>query len=516
MTRTSRWPGRKPRILLVLLAMNLVLLALPLGGLWSLRLYDNALLRQTEAELVAQAAVLGAAYRAAWPGLPAEEAGARWTPRFPTLDLARDRVLPPPPDAAEAGAADPRAQGAGAAVQPLLGEAQRVTLAAMRVTDAAGVVVASSGEELGRGLAAREEVAVALSGRAAAVLRERAEPVRAPPGSISRSGGLRVFVAMPVVAGGAVIGAVVLSRTPTGVEQALRETGWKLLGLAAILILAAGAVALLVAYTVGRPIRAVAAQAQAVAAGAPVALARTRGSAVREADELFDAIAGMAAALERRADYIRAFATEVSHEFKTPLSALRGALELLQDHAAAMSEAERARFLAQAASDVDRLERLTLRLLELARAEAPPPAEGACEVGATVREAAAPFLAAGMALRIEGSALRAAIAAESLRSVVAILLDNVRQHAGEGAECRVAWQAAEGSAVLLVEDDGRGISAGNAARVFDRFFTTARETGGTGLGLSIARSRVEAAGGRITLRPAPRGARFEIRLKSPA
>jgi signal transduction histidine kinase len=133
-----------------------------------------------------------------------------------------------------------------------------------------------------------------------------------------------------------------------------------------------------------------------------------------------------------------------------------------------------------------------------------------------VREAAAPFLAAGMALRIEGSALRAAIAAESLRSVVAILLDNVRQHAGEGAECRVAWQAAEGSAVLLVEDDGRGISAGNAARVFDRFFTTAREAGGTGLGLSIARSRVEAAGGRITLRPAPRGARFEIRLKSPA
>jgi signal transduction histidine kinase len=511
-TRTSRWPGRKPRILAVLLAVNLVLLALPLGGLWSLRLYDSALLRQTEAELVAQAAVIGAAYRAAWPA-PPDTQPERWTPRFPVLDLARDPVFPPPPDAAEGGAPDPRALSAGEAVRPLLGEAQRITLAAMRVTDAAGIVVASSGEELGRSLAAREEVAAALAGRAAAVLRERAEPVRAPPGSISRSGGLRVFVAMPVVAGGAVVGAIVLSRTPTGVDQALRETGWKLLGLAATLVLAATIIALVVAYTVGRPIRAVAAQAQAVAAGAPVALTRTRTSAVREADELFDAIAGMAATLERRADYIRGFATEVSHEFKTPLSALRGALELLQDHAAAMTGEERARFLAQAAGDVDRLERLVRRLLELARAEAPAPAEGSCEIGAVARDAAAPFLAVGMVLVLGGPDIRAAIASESLRAVISLLLENVRQHAGQGARCDLTWRAEEGEAVLTVADDGRGVSAGNAARIFDRFFTTAREAGGTGLGLSIARGRVEAAGGRIALRPSPRGAAFEIRLR---
>lgn len=513
MTR-SRWPGRKPRILLVLLAMNLVLLALPLGGLWLLRVYDSALLRQTEAELVAQGAVIGAAYRAAYAreaGLPLDDPGPRLAPRFPALDMARDPVLPPAPLAPEAGLPDAVALRAAAAVQPLLAEAQRVTLAAMRVTDAAGVVVASSGGEMARSLAARPEVAEALAGRIAALLRERGELVtpRPRPGSISRGSNLRVFLAMPVQLGGRVVGVVALSRTPAGLDQALHAWRWELAGLAAALLLAAGAMAAVTAYTVGRPIRAVAREAQKVAAGAPARLSRTRGSAVREADELWDSITAMAATLEHRAEYIRGFATEVSHEFKTPLAALRGALELLQDHAATMSEAERARFLAQAASDVDRLERLVKRLLELARAEAPAIAAGSCDVGATLREAAA-----GLEVSLEGPEIRAAIAADSLRAVIGILLDNVRQHAGAGARAALTWRDAGDTITITVEDDGPGISPGNAPRVFDRFFTTAREEGGTGLGLSIARSRIEAAGGRIALEPSARGARFVITLRT--
>lgn len=532
--RRAAPPRRKPRIRTVLLLVNLVLLALPLGGLWMLRLYESALVRQTETELVAQAAVIGAAYRAAWLREAGAEAPERlaalavlprpegWAPHLASLDLARDPVLPPPPEAMPPlSPADRLARTAGEALVPVLAEAQRVTLAAMRVTDEAGIVVATTGGEGGRSLLGMEEVAAALEGEPASRLRARQTPVTAAvTGSISRVAPFRVFVALPIFAGTAVdagdhvIGAVLLSRTPASIRQALRGKRWELAGLALALLAVAAALAGFTAYTVSRPIRAVADQARAVASGARVEVRRVRRSAVREADELAAAIGSMAETLERRADYIGQFATAVSHEFKTPLAALRGALELLQDHAATMSEPERAAFLAQAMADVQRLDLLVRRLLELARAEAPR-AHGAerADVGHAAREAAAAFAATGPAIVLDGPAdVAAAIAPEALRSVLAILFENARQHGGAPVRCRVSWDGDDDMVRLEVADDGRGVSAANAARVFDRFFTTARDAGGTGLGLAIARSQVEAAGGRIALAPGGQGARFVITL----
>ncbi|MGH8517929.1 MAG: ATP-binding protein, partial [Panacagrimonas sp.] len=73
-----------------------------------------------------------------------------------------------------------------------------------------------------------------------------------------------------------------------------------------------------------------------------------------------------------------------------------------------------------------------------------------------------------------------------------------------------------GEVVIEVADDGAGISANNAARVFEPFFTTARGAGNTGLGLSIVRSLLQAHGGRIALIPAQKGTCFEIRLPAAA
>jgi signal transduction histidine kinase len=442
--------------------------------------------------------------------LPARPDG-EWTPRPAALDLARDRVLPAPPEARFAQPPEPRALAAGAGLQPVLAEAQRVTLAGMRVLDRAGVIVASSREELGLSLAAQEEVAAALAGRPAAALRARQVGPNQPDGGISRGAAIRVFVAQPVLEGGAVIGAVLLSRTPAGIEQALRGKSGVIGFTVAALLALAGGVALFTAATVSRPIQAVTAQARAVAAGGGLPTP-VRGSAVREADELSAAIRAMAETLKRRADYIEAFATEVSHEFKTPLTALRGALELLQDHAATMTEAERTRFLGQCVGDVERLDKLVRRLLELARAEVPP-APACCDLAETVEAAAAPFRAAGLAVHVEAStALRVALPADTLRMVLANLLENARQHAGAGATCTIGWQAADGLAVLRFADDGRGVSEGNAPRIFDRFFTTARDEGGTGLGLALVRRSLEAAGGAIVLERAHPGAAFRLNM----
>jgi signal transduction histidine kinase len=235
---------------------------------------------------------------------------------------------------------------------------------------------------------------------------------------------------------------------------------------------------------------------------------------VREADELSAAIHAMAATLKRRADYIEGFATEVSHEFKTPLTALRGALELLRDHAATMTAEERDRFLSHCVEDVQRLDRLVRRLLDLARAEAPAPrAPASCDLAATVEGAAAPYREAGMSVASDLPPIQVALSAETLRAVVANLFDNVRQHAGAGATVTIAWQGAQdGAARIVFSDDGAGISEGNAARIFDRFFTTARDVGGTGLGLPLVRSSLEAAGGRIELARRAPGAAFRITL----
>jgi signal transduction histidine kinase len=322
-----------------------------------------------------------------------------------------------------------------------------------------------------------------------------------------------------VVQDSAVIGAVLLSRTPASLDQALHGKRWEIAGTAALLLLLAGGVAAFTAATVSRPIQAVTADARAVAAGGALPEGRVRGSVVREADELSAAIHAMAATLKQRSDYIEGFATEVSHEFKTPLAALRGALELLRDHAATMTEAERDRFLAQCTEDVQRLDRLVRRLLDLARAEAPPPrAAASCDLAATIAAAVAPYRAAGMAVTTELPALPVALPAETLRAVIANLLDNVRQHAGAGATARIAFDGTAGSMARIVfADDGAGISAGNAARIFDRFFTTAREAGGTGLGLPLVRSMLEAAGGGIALAGRAPGAAFLLTLPlSPA
>lgn len=114
---------------------------------------SSALVRQTEAELVAQAAVWAAAFRAELrrtaPG-PAPPAGAGLGRTeidllsHPGLDLARDPVLPEPPDPVPGPPAEPRAAAIGAALAPMVRDAQAVTLSALRITDANGTVVATN------------------------------------------------------------------------------------------------------------------------------------------------------------------------------------------------------------------------------------------------------------------------------------------------------------------------------------------------------------------------------------
>ncbi len=532
----------RPRLGVILLAVNFVVLLLPLGGIGVLRLYESALVRQTETELIGQAAFVAATFRAAlarnlaagteWMsyGLPvADKFAAKipehgpWRPRPATLDFADDRIHPPPPPVTPASRpADPAAQRAGQEITPILADAQRVTLAGIRIVDFNGRIVASTGDDLGAMLNNREEIARALRGENVSMLRQSFPDEPAPPlTSISRGTKVRVSVTMPILVGDRVMGAVLLVRTPRNISQALYGKRAALMRWGAGLVLAVILIAVFTAFTVSRPVNQVARQARRAVAGERGAVVPVEHPATREVAELSRAVARMAETLEERAAYIRNFASHVSHEFKTPLASMEGALELLQDHFGEMSAAERARFIGNIRKDTGRLEALVSRLLELAHAEMMTPGEGeAGDVAGVLRTVAERYRGRGLKLSLEqdadGGSDEVPMADETLDSILSALLENARQHGGKGAPVTVRAGRDGADIVLDVIDGGHGISERNARKVFDPFFTTAREDGGTGLGLSVARALVAAHKGALTLESAGGGAHFRIRLPSVA
>lgn len=217
----------------------------------------------------------------------------------------------------------------------------------------------------------------------------------------------------------------------------------------------------------------------------------------RELADLSVGVFGMADALFERTDYISNFATHVSHEVKTPLTSIRGAVELILDQDEGMPESDRRRFLENILDDTWRITALLDRLRQLARADNPQ------ERGETTVIAVLTSLAQRypeMDISSSGAVdLPIAITPENVSIVFSNLIDNAVQHEAR----RVSVQASVEGGMLAVNliDDGVGVSNANAGRIFDLFFTTCRDSGGTGMGLGIVRSMLEAHGGSIRLCP---------------
>jgi len=518
----------------VLITVNIVILLVPVGGVVLARLYESVLIRRTEAELIAQGAVVCASFRqeihrelssrtyAPQPsayGIPAA-AGAGtdevFQPITAGLDLATHMVMDSPPDALPpADPADSIAAAAGGRLANLLVETQKVTLAGIRIVDFDGTVVATTRTELGLNLVHREEVQRALEGVHVSLMRRRhSDDPRPAPDSISRGTQLRVFVVMPVVEGDRVWGAVILSRTPMSMRQSLYHIRWYIPAGILALLAVVTFVALLTSRTIGRPMRELIRQTERVARGEEGAAVPLSRPGTHEVQQVSEAVARMATALETRARYISTFASGVSHEFKTPLSSIRGAVELLRDHIDQMTPEERERFLGNLEEDVERLDRLVSRLTELARADVAKPGTAETPVAAVVDALVERFDGEGVRVTAEvaGDAGAVQMEREILESIVANLLDNARQHGGGNVGVTVRREPEGRFLALSVTDDGPGISEGNAARIFDRFFTTTRDRGGSGLGLAIVRTLVEVHGGSIDVTSEPGRTCFEVRL----
>lgn len=517
----------RPSLGLVVLGVLGIVAALPLFGLFLIRVYENGPIREAEAELIAQSAALAAVMARTIEALPdhegllgtvapppAEAVDNRYRPIQPSLDLAVADILDRRPDATKpATPPDPALLAVGAGLLPVLERTQAVTLAGFRITDRDGTVIAGR-NEIGHSLAGLPEVAAALEGRFTSVLRRRVsdEP---PPAltSISRGTRVRLFAAMPILVGERVAGVVYASRTPSNVVRHLYGERVKLALAAAAVLAAVIAIAAIFSRAITRPILALVARSQDIARGNRAVLAKPGPFGTREIALLSFGVDRMAHQLHERSDYIATFAAHVSHELKTPLTAIQGAAELLRDAqknpADAMTASQQIRFLDNILSDTGRLTALLVRLRELARADNPDIRGSApLETVLAALRRAFPRLVVEVDAALDHTL---AISAENAEIVFTHLADNAVRHGAR--KLRIAVQTGESAVSIRLSDDGNGIPEDNRARVFDTFFTTRRESGGTGMGLGIVRAMLRAHGGTIALLPAGgEGAAFEITL----
>lgn len=514
----------RPSLSLVVLAILSLIGALPLISLSFLRLYENQLIRAAEGELVGQSAMLAAAYAQAiarypdhaallGPAMPARLQNPTDAAIEPALDLTADPILPERPEAGTpARPPRPTAVMIGLELTLMIESAKTLTLAGFRVLDKDGTIV-GGGLDIGRSLAELPEVQSALAGRFQAVMRTRNRNEPTPPlYSISRGTGIRVFTAMPVLVEGRLAGVIYGSRTPNNLVRQIYAERAKI-GLAgAVLVGAIGLIAFVFARVFTRPIYGLAARAAALGRGEAAPGTGKTHYGTREVALLAQSVDDMAQRLRERSDYIATFAAHVSHELKSPLTAIQGGAELMRDALddpdGPMPQPAQRRFLDNIVADAARLATLLGRLRELARADNPR-IHGSTDLGAIADRLRAGFPDLTVAVH-GGTDAAIPLSPENADIVFGHLADNAAHHGAHRLELEMRAQGDH--LAITVENDGSPIPPGVQAQAFESFFTTRRAGGGTGMGLTIVRAMLAAHDGRIAILPSPSGAKFEIIL----
>jgi len=205
----------------------------------------------------------------------------------------------------------------------------------------------------------------------------------------------------------------------------------------------------------------------------------------------------------RRLETVRRdFVANVSHELKTPLTAIAGYAETLVAESPST-------FVDTILANAQRMQRLVDDLLDLSRIESggwrPRPLPVNVEEAA--REAWEPFAHRGAAQRmtletdVSPSARTIEVDVDALRQILTNLFDNALRYTPPNGRVRVAGKLIGDELVLTVSDTGSGIPSEHLPRIFERFYrvdpSRSRQEGGTGLGLAIVKHLVEAHGGRV-------------------
>lgn len=346
----------------------------------------------------------------------------------------------------------------------------------------------------------------ALAGRYGATLRPTGGEIWRPS--------LTLYSAIPVRSGGQIVGAVLVSQSTVRILRELDEVRLDVFKVFLVSVGIAAILSLLLAGTITHPVRRLRDEANDLLDRRGRLRGRFGGS--NRADEIGDlarALEGLTARIAAHQHALEAFASDVSHELKNPLAAIRSATELLAE---IDDPKDRERFVFLVLQEVARMERLLSGMREIGKIDAHLETEAAAPVDLTAL--LAEHTRAGIELRSPAQPVFVNASPERLAQVFENLLDNARSFSPPGGTVAVSLDAWDGIAKVQIEDQGPGIPETHMEKIFDRFFTYrpgephARD-GHTGLGLAIAKAIVEGYGGTITAENRPEGgARFEVRL----
>lgn len=311
----------------------------------------------------------------------------------------------------------------------------------------------------------------------------------------------RLGVAVPILTGERVAGAVLAERDDAGAVRDTRQAWLLLAGLGAGIVLAAVLAALIFGRRLAAPLERLAEAAGRLGHGDFAA--RAPRASIREVDAIASALDATAERLDDLVTRERAFSADASHQLRTPLAALRIELESAALSGHPPPEIERA--LAQ----VDRLQSTIDTILALARDA--PRNHAKTDLAALLDEVEdrwrGPLAVDGRPLRTAVRAGRpeAAAAPEVAREVLDVLLDNARRH-GAGA-VTVSVRELDGFVAVDVADEGPGFD-GDPEEAFTR-----RSGSDHGIGLALARSLAHAEGGRLTASESGDGALLTLLLR---
>ena len=216
---------------------------------------------------------------------------------------------------------------------------------------------------------------------------------------------------------------------------------------------------------------------------------------------------------ERRLDEEKSdFVATISHELRTPMSAVYGAAETLLHRNEQLTPEQRQQLLEMIAAQAARLGQITTEVLLTTRLERGdvPVQRKVVDVGQLadlVVQTMRPQLEPDASLELEiASEARAAGDADRIQQVLVNLVDNAHKHGGPGPIV-VRVESGNGGVRVSVTDRGPGIDRAEQQRIFEKFYragpSLTREAGGTGLGLYISRELVRRMGGKLTVRSEP-------------